>query len=155
MTIRCLWLALGAAALATIAWAADSPPAAQDSALLRFAERAVAYYPDSVFRITSNERGLTASGSYRLVDVERVCASDALSGTTALVVDDVADSVWLGSAAKLPDAGIGGDPAALRTFLEQFLPQALQGSLRIRVTALDWSDPPVRADGVWRSRSIQ
>lgn len=144
MKQRCLWLILGVAIVATAGYAADSPAAEQDPDFLRFVEQAVAYFPDSTFRVTSNERGLTASGSYRRIDVERVCASDVLSGTTAVVVDDVADSAWFGSAAKLPVQEIGADPAALRTFLDDFLPQALQGSLRVKAT-LDWSDPPFRA----------
>jgi protein-disulfide isomerase len=144
MMHRCLLLIVGVALVATAGFAADSKAAAQDPDFLRFVERALAYYPNSSFRVIANERGLTPSGSYRRVDVERVCASDALSGTVAVVVDDVAESAWFGSAAKLPVPEVGADPAALRTFLEEFLPQALQGSLRLKAT-LDWADPPFRA----------
>lgn len=143
MMLRSLWLVSLLTALAAPAWAADAV-SPQDRELLRFAERAIAYWPDSEFSITSSERGMTPAGSYRRVDVKRVCASDVMSNTTALVVDDVADSVWFGSAAKLPVEAIAADPAALRNFLDEFLPQALLGSLRMKAT-LDWDDPPFRA----------
>jgi len=144
MMHRYLWVLVGALVAAAAGLAADAPPPVQDPAFLRYIERAIAYYPDSTFRITSNERGRTASGAYRLVEVERVCASDQLTGSTTVVVDDVADMAWFGSAAKMPALDGALDPAALRTYVEQFLPDAIRGSLRLNVT-VDWSDPPCRA----------
>ena len=144
MTHRCQWVLLGALIAAAAGHAADAPPPVQDPAFLRYIERAVAYYPDSTFRITSNDRGRTPAGSYRLVEVERASASDQLSGSMTVVVDDVADSVWFGSAAKMPAFDGAIDPTALRTFVDQFLPEALRGSLRLNTT-VDWNDPPFRA----------
>lgn len=118
-------------------------PPEQDPVLLRFMERAMTYYPDSTFRVTSIERRQTPSGSYRLVEVDRACANDRLSGPRTVVIDDVSELAWFGNAAQLPlqEAGVGGD--ALRNFLNEFLPSALKSSLRMKAT-LDWTEPPHR-----------
>lgn len=144
MTQRCQWVLLGALVAAAAGHAADGPPPVQDPAFLRYVEGAISYYPNSSFRIISNERGRTPAGAYRLVEVERVCASDHLTGSTTVVVDDVADMAWFGSAAKLPALDAELDPAALRTFVTDFLPGALRGSMRLNAT-VDWSEPPCRA----------
>jgi protein-disulfide isomerase len=144
MKQRCQWVLVGALFAAAVGFAAEGPPPVQDPAFLRFIERAMPYCPDSTFKIASVDRGRTASGAYRLVEVERACASDQLTGSTTVVVDDVANSVWFGSAAKMPALDTGLDPDALRTFVAQFLPEALRGSLRLNAT-VDWNDPPCRA----------
>ena len=110
----------------------------QDRALLRLVSRAVAWYPDSVFRVSSDQRSQTPSGAYRVVSVERECDSKMLSGTVSVIVDEVADTVWLGSTARLPFREAGVEPTALGTFLEDFLPQALQANLHLKVK-VDWS----------------
>ncbi len=131
------------AGLAVGVGAETADPPDQDPVLLRFMERAMTYYPDSTFRVTSIDRRQTPSGSYRLVEVDRACANDRLSGPRTVVIDDVSDLAWFGSAAQLPlqETGVGGD--ALRSFLNEFLPGALKSSLRMKAT-LDWSDPPYR-----------
>jgi len=144
MRQRCQWVLVGVLAAAAAGFAADAPPPVQDPAFLRFIERAMPYCPGSTFKIASVDRGRTASGAYRLVEVERACASDQLTGSTTVVVDDVANSVWFGSAAKMPAFEKELDPAAMRAFVEQSLPELLRGSLRLNAT-VDWSDPPYRA----------
>jgi protein-disulfide isomerase len=138
------WLLVGALITAVAASAADAPPPVQDPVFLRYMERAVAYCPDSTFTMTSVDRGRTPSGAYRMVEVERACASDQLTGSMTVVVDDVANSVWFGAAAKMPPLEDALDPAARRTFIEQSLPELLRGSLRLNAT-VDWDDPPYRA----------
>jgi len=133
------WLA---APLAAMAADKVSTPE-QDPVLLRFVERAVTYCPDSTFRVTSSERRQTPSGSYRILEVDRVCANDFLSGPRSVVVDDVSDLVWFGNAAKLPLQEMGMGDAALRHFLDEFLPEALRNAMRMKVT-VDWTDPPHR-----------
>ncbi len=143
MRLKTLWgvIAVLVAAVAS-ADEAVSPP--QDPGFLRFVERASSYYPDSTFRVVSEERKRTPSGSYRIVEVDRSCAIDLLSGSRTVVVDDVADLAWFGNAARLPleETGMGID--ALRGFLEGFLPDALKSALQMKVS-LDWQDPPFRA----------
>ena len=128
-------------ACAAVGDEAVEPP--QDPEFLHFVERAFSYYPDSTFRVTSEERRLTPSGSYRIVDVDRSCAVDLLSGSRPVVVDDVSDLAWFGNAASLPleEAGMGID--GLRGFLEGFLPDALKSALQMKVS-LDWQNPPFR-----------
>jgi protein-disulfide isomerase len=122
----------------------EAVPPKQDPRFLRFVERASSYYPDSTFRVASEDRKLTPSGSYRLVEVDRSCAVDMLSGPRTVVVDDVADLAWFGNAASLPfeETGIGIE--GLRGFLEDFLPDALRSALQMKVS-LDWRDPPFRS----------
>jgi hypothetical protein len=126
--------------------ASQGPAAAeveQDLELIRFVRRAVAWYPDSVFQVTSNERGQTPSGAYRLVSVDRTCDSQALSGTTTLLVDEVADSVWMGSVARLPFRKAGVEPSGLGPYLQQFLPEVMQQNMGLRVR-VDWGSGPHR-----------
>lgn len=137
-----MWVVIGMFA-AIVASADEAVPPPQDLAFLRFVERASSYYPDSTFRVTSEDRRRTPSGSYRIVDVDRSCAVDMLSGSRPVVVDDVADLAWFGNAAQLPleETGMGID--GLRGFLEGFLPDALNSALQMKVS-LDWRNPPFR-----------
>ncbi len=114
--------------------------------VMRFVERVIPWYPNSTFRLVKNERYQTPSGSYRLVEVERTCASQMLTGRTPVLVDENANTVWLGGIGQLPpfqDAGAG--PEALRTFLSTFLQDALQSSMNLKVK-VEWDLGP-RAPG--------
>lgn len=137
------WALIVASALMATSVSADDALPDQDPVLLRFMERAISYYPDSTFRLTSNDRRQTPSGSYRLVEVDRACANEMLSGPRTVVIDDASDLAWFGNAAKMPlqETGVGED--ALRNFINEFLPGALKSSLRLKVS-IEWSDPPFR-----------
>jgi len=105
---------------------AEEAGPAQDPEILRFAERAASWYPDSVFRVTRDEVRQTASGSYRVVTVERTCGSEFLSGVTTLLIDEVTSTVWIGSVGGLPIAERKVGLKDLKPFLEGYLPEALQ-----------------------------
>jgi protein-disulfide isomerase len=124
--------------------ASPEPTPTQDPELLRFAEHALAYFPDSTFKITGDQRTQTPSGSYRVVTVDRQCANKYLSGATSIVVDEVAKVAWIGSLAKLPLRESGVAPGALGRFLEEFLPQALRSNLQMKVR-VQWGSGPRRA----------
>jgi protein-disulfide isomerase len=111
---------------------------------MRFAERALAWYPDSIFRLISNTQTRTPSGSYRLVEVERTCASVTLTGRPTFLVDEVANTIWQGGVGQLPpfqDAGAG--PDAIRSFLTGFLPEAMKSSMGLKVE-VEWEVGPRR-----------
>jgi hypothetical protein len=113
--------------------------------VMRFVERVLAWYPDSVFELVSNTRFQTPSGSYRLVEVSRTCASRILTGQPTMLVDENANTIWLGSVLQLPPIQeAGASPEALRTFLSQFLPEALNASRGLRVVDLEWDVGPRR-----------
>jgi hypothetical protein len=113
--------------------------------VMRFVERVLAWYPDSVFELVSNTRFQTPSGSYRLVEVARTCASRLLTGKPTMLVDESAKTIWLGSVLQLPPIQeAGASPEALRTFLSQFLPEALNASRGLRVVDLEWDVGPRR-----------
>jgi protein-disulfide isomerase len=94
-----------------------------------------------------NTRHRTASGSYRVVKIERTCASPFLTGQPMVVVDEVTNSAWLGSVAELPFQGAGAGPDALRTFLEGFLPDALKGAMNLKVRVV-WDVGPRKPGAV-------
>lgn len=115
-----------------------------DEKTVRFVKRAIAWYPNSVFKLVSNTRYKTASGSYRRVEVQRTCESQLLTGTPTVVVDEIANTAWLGAVAELPpiqDAGVG--PAAIKVFIENFLPEALKASMNLKVK-IEWDVGPRR-----------
>jgi protein-disulfide isomerase len=115
-----------------------------DEKTVRFVKRAIAYYPNSVFELVSNERYTTPSGSYRLVEVQRTCDSRILTGKPTVLVDEIANTAWLGSVAELPpvqDAGLG--PDAIKAFIENFLPGALKASMNLKVE-IEWDAGPRR-----------
>jgi len=114
---------------------AESPK--QDLKLLRFAERALPWYPDSSFTITEDERKQTASGSYRLVSVDRSCDSKYLAGVRPLVIDEMTSQVWIGNRGKLPTADGAFDPSNLRRVVEHLIPDLLLSSNRIKAK-VDW-----------------
>ena len=51
--MTCQWLLVGALITAGAGFAAEGPPPVQDPAFLRYVERAVAYCPDSTFKMAS------------------------------------------------------------------------------------------------------
>lgn len=121
---------------------ADKPEPAPK--VMRFIKRALAWYPDSQFELVSNTKFQTPSGSYRFVEVARVCASRLLTGKPTMLVDDSANTIWLGSVGELPPfQQTGASPDALRNFLSQFLPEALNASLGLKVE-LAWDVGPRR-----------
>jgi protein-disulfide isomerase len=112
--------------------------------VMRFIKRALAWYPDSRFELVSNRKFQTPSGSYRFVEVARTCASRLLTGNPTMLVDDSANTIWLGSVGELPPfQQTGASPEALRTFLSQFLPEALDASMGLKVE-LVWDVGPRR-----------
>jgi protein-disulfide isomerase len=143
MSVKRVLAAIAMGVLMAISHAAVASEPPQDPAFLQFVSRAMTYCPDSTFRVVSSERHQTASGSYRRLEVDRACSVDLLSGPRTVVVDDVTDLAWFGSAARLPleDTGIAGD--ALKNFVGEFLPEALRNAMRMKVS-VDWSDPPHR-----------
>ena len=119
-----------ALALAVFAGAQDADKPEPAPKVMRFIKRALAWYPDSQFELVSNTKFQTPSGSYRFVEVARTCASRLLTGKPTMLVDDASNTIWLGSVGELPpfqQAGAG--PEALRSFLSQFLPEALNATL--------------------------
>ena len=130
--------------------AGDATVAAQDSATpepdertVRFVQRFIAWYPDSNFKLIENTRYQSPAGSYRVVVVERTCASKLLTGQPKVLVDETADTAWLGSVGELPFQGAGAEPAAVRTFIETFLPEALKASMNLKAT-VEWDAGPRR-----------
>jgi len=114
-----------------------------DERTVRFVQRAIAWYPNSTFNLVKNTRHQTPSGSYRIVSVERTCASRMLSGKPTVLVDEATDTAWLGSVGELPFQGAGAEPAAVRTFLETFLPEALKASMNLNAR-VEWDAGPRR-----------
>jgi len=123
--------------------AQDKEAPEPDAKTLRFVQRALPWYPDSTFKLVENIRHQTPSGSYRIVTVERTCASRFLTGQPTVLVDETTNSAWLGSVGELPFQGVGAEPAAVRTFLESFLPDALKASMNLKVR-LEWDAGPRR-----------
>jgi hypothetical protein len=143
MKVRSTVLGLMAGLLAA-AWvgaaATEKPPAEQDPVVLRFVERSIAWYPDSSYRVLSDERRQTPSGSYRVVTVERDCASNILSGQPTVVIDEVTGLAYLGSVGQLPFEQSGAAARALRPFVEGFLPEVLLRNMDMRVR-VSWDLP--------------
>ena len=132
-------------AFATIAGAQDENAPEPAPKVMRFVKRALAWYPNSEFELVSNTRFQTPSGSYRIVEVARTCASRLLTGKPTMLVDENAKTVWLGSVGELPPfQEAGASPEALRAFLSNFLPEALSASRGYRVKQLVWDVGPRR-----------
>ncbi len=118
-----------------------------DPRAMRFLQRSISWYPDSSFRLVENTRYQTSTGSYRVVAVERTCASELLSGTTSALIDEGADTIWVGSAGELPSQGMGKDTESLKTFLAGFLPEAMRASMNLRVK-VEWDTGPRKAGAI-------
>jgi protein-disulfide isomerase len=142
----------GAAAIVLVALVCGTAMAGdeavqQDPDLLRFAERALAFCPDSSFTLTEHEVRQTPSGSYRLVTVERECGVGFLSGPSPMIVDDLTGLVWTGSRGRLKSAEMGVEPGELREFVEKFLPDALRANMNVRAR-VDWDAGELRPGGL-------
>ena len=112
--------------------------------VMRFVQRALAWYPNSEFQLVSNTRFHTPSGSYRFVEIARTCASQLLTGKPTMLVDESANTIWLGSVGQLPPfQSAGAGPEALRAFLSTFLPDALKSSMGMKVQ-VEWDAGPRR-----------
>jgi protein-disulfide isomerase len=135
-------LALVIAGAATIG-AQDALTPEPDERTVRFVRRTIAWYPDSTFKLVENTRHQTPAGPYRVVSVERTCASRLLSGQPTVLVDEATDSAWLGSIGELPFQGAGAGPEAVKTFLESFLPEALKASMGLKAR-VEWDVGPRR-----------
>ena len=135
-------LVLMMAGAATVG-AQDPATPEPDDRTVRFVKRSIAWYPDSNFKLIENTRYQTPAGSYRVVVVERTCASRLLTGRPTVLVDETADTAWLGSVGELPFQGAGAEPAAIRAFVGNFLPEALKGSMNLKAT-VEWDAGPRR-----------
>jgi protein-disulfide isomerase len=120
--------------------AAEDPLIEQDPVILRFVERSIPWYPDSSFRVVSDERTQTPSGSYRIVRVSRTCENKVLTGEPSVIIDEVTGLAYLGSVGQLPFQETGTAPRSLRPFLEGFLPEVLQRNMNMKVR-LGWDTP--------------
>jgi protein-disulfide isomerase len=136
-------LALAGAAAAAMA---QDALVEQDPLVLRFVERAIAWHPDSTFRVISDERQQTPSGSYRMVTVDRTCPSKVLSGQPTVVIDEVTEIAYLGSVGQLPFQQTGQSPRSLRSFLEGFLPEVLERNMNMKVR-VSWDLPDGATSG--------
>ncbi len=123
------------------------PTPEPDPRAMRFLQRSISWYPDSAFRLLENTRHQTSVGSYRFVTVERTCASEMLSGTTTALIDDGADTIWMGSIGELPSQGMGKDTESLKTFLSGFLPEAMQASMNLKAK-VKWNTGPRKPGAV-------
>jgi protein-disulfide isomerase len=88
-----------------------------------------------VFTITEDDSFLTPSGRYRKVTVERACDNRMLSSSTAVLIDEMTATVWLGVMGRLSEQGMGGDK--LKQHIEKFIPEAMQKSRGIRAV-VEW-----------------
>jgi len=128
----------------SLAGATDETAPEPAPKVMRFVERALAWYPNSQFQLVSNTRFQTPSGSYRYVEIARTCASQLLTGKPTMLVDENANTIWLGSVGELPPfQAAGAGPEALRAFLSKFLPEALKASMDMRVQ-VEWDAGPRR-----------
>ncbi|MCJ7755202.1 MAG: hypothetical protein MUP13_11620, partial [Thermoanaerobaculales bacterium] len=134
-------------ALTAGAQATKDPAPEPDPRTMRFVQRAVSWYPDSVFRLVENNRYQTKTGSYRFVTFERTCASEMLSGKPSAIIDEEADTIWMGSVGELPSDGLGQGTEALKTFLSGFLPEAMRASMNMKVK-VEWNTGPMKQGAV-------
>jgi protein-disulfide isomerase len=130
--------------LGSAAPAAEGAPPEPAPKVLRFAQRALPWYPDSTFEVVENTRVQTPSGAYRVVTVERKCASQSLSGRPTFLVDEAASLVWLGSVGQLPFKSAGVKSTGLQTFVGDFLPEALSRTRNMKVKSVEWGGGPHR-----------
>ena len=95
MRMRLCQMLMGALVLivagAATARAQDSAAPEPDERTVRFVQRSIAWYPDSNFKLIENTRYQTPAGSYRVVVVERTCASRLLTGQPTVLVDETAE----------------------------------------------------------------
>ena len=117
----------------------------QDPTVLRFVQRALPWYPDSTFAIVGDQRYRTPSGSYRVINVRRECASKFLTGITTWVLDESAKVMWQGAVGTLPGEQLART-GSLEAFLKDFLPPALLRAMRLKTSVVwDPGDTPTGA----------
>lgn len=114
----------------------ELPP--QDAEVLRFVARAMAWYPTSTFKILTDEKHMTPSGAFRLIQVERTGAAQFLNGRTSLVVDEPGKAIWFGSVGSLPSEEVGVKVEELKAFVDVFIPDLLMRNMRMRAK-VDWN----------------
>ncbi len=114
-----------------------APRPAQDSELLRFVRHLEAWYPDSTYEVKVDKSYPTASGTYRMVQVDRTCALQFLSGSTSILIDEVTGSAWVGAVATLRTDQMGSSLEGLKPYVASFLPQALAQNMGLQ-TSLSW-----------------
>ncbi len=114
----------------------ELPP--QDSEVLRFIGRAMAWHPMSKFTILSDEKFMTPSGSFRLIQVERTGASQGLNSRSTLVIDEPGKTIWFGSVGSLPAKEVGTTVEELKAFVDGFIPEILMKNMRVKAK-VDWN----------------
>ncbi len=129
--------------LLTAAKVFAAPPAAkpelppQDAEVLRFVGRAMPWHPTSNFKILSDDKHMTPSGSYRLIQVDRT-GSPGLDGRTTLVVDEPGKAIWSGNVGRLPAKEVGSNTEELKAFVDGFIPDILMKNMRMKAK-VDWN----------------
>ena len=84
--------------------------------VMRFVQRAVAWYPNSQFELVTNTKFHTPSGSYRFVEVSRTCASRLLTGKPTMLVDESANTAFF---IQLELKGLSSFGNDIDSFLEE------------------------------------
>lgn len=142
MTKRVIVIGLMAVAATTACMTAaaappDSTKVTQDAEMLRFIARALPWYPNSTFSVVSDDRHMTPSGSFRLVEVARTGAPQFFSGNTVVLVDEPANVVWFGTIGQVPKEEGDDDGTQVKAFISDWLPEQLFKNMRIR-SKVDW-----------------
>ncbi len=114
----------------------ELPP--QDAEVLRFVGRALAWHPTSKFTILSDDKHMTPSGSFRLIQVERTGASPGLNSRSTLVIDEPGKAIWFGSVGSLPSKEVGKTVEELKAFVDVFIPDILMKNMRMKAK-VDWN----------------
>lgn len=112
----------------------EPPP--QDAELLRYVARALAWHPASNFKILTDEKHMTPSGSFRLIQIERT-GTQRLDGRMTLVIDEPAAGIWFGQVGGLPKQEIGNSVEELKAFVGGFISELLMKNMRMKVV-VDW-----------------
>lgn len=141
MTAATLCVAAGVSGATT----AD-PLMKQDPDVLRWVERAIPWYPGSVFEIVADTTTTTPSGAYRVVRVKRTCENKILTGEPSVVIDTATGLAYLGPVGELPFDQTGASPRQLRPFLESFLPEVMQQNMNMKIR-VSWDVPEGASTG--------
>ncbi|MEN8165144.1 MAG: thioredoxin domain-containing protein [Acidobacteriota bacterium] len=112
----------------------ELPP--QDAELLRYVARAMSWHPTSKFKVLTDEKHMTASGPFRLIQVERT-GSQRLDGRTTLVIDEPGKAIWFGQVGSLSSKDVGDTVEELKSFVGDFIPELLMKNMRMKVK-VDW-----------------
>ncbi|MCD4748120.1 MAG: DsbA family protein [Thermoanaerobaculales bacterium] len=127
-------IAVGAAGIA----AAGNAEPPQDPDVLKFMSRALPWYSDSTFSINFDEKFLTPSGAYRLIQVQRKSGNQFFNRRTSVVLDEPGGTLWIGAAAQLPREILNADSEKLKTFIDEYVSELLMRNMRIR-GRVDWN----------------